>query len=99
MHGLLTGFLFPLQSAMFWRELPQPNFFDADAEATSGGADWVGTHVASAIGTEAGSLPCGAFGERVQVSLAELWVGTDGQMGIVLAWVINVLFGCLSFLS
>jgi hypothetical protein len=84
MHGLLIGFLLPLPPALFWREHPQPNFFDADAEATSGGTDWVGTNVSAGIGMD--DLPCSAFGERV-------------QMGIALAWVVNLLFGCLSFLG
>lgn len=33
LHGLLTGFLFPLIPLFFFRELPLPNFFDAEAEA------------------------------------------------------------------
>ncbi|WVO18085.1 hypothetical protein L204_105786 [Cryptococcus depauperatus] len=33
LHGLLVGFLFPLMAWLFFRELPLPNFFDADAEA------------------------------------------------------------------
>ena len=34
LHGLLTGFLFPLYPWFFFRDQPLPNFFDADAEAT-----------------------------------------------------------------
>lgn len=67
MNGLLIGFLLPLPPALFWREHPQPNFFDADAEAASGGTDWVGTQVSSGLGMD--DLPCSAFGERVQVCL------------------------------
>ncbi|CAK9784614.1 hypothetical protein CC85DRAFT_270087 [Cutaneotrichosporon oleaginosum] len=33
LHGLLTGFLFPLTPWFFFREEPLPNFFDAEAEA------------------------------------------------------------------
>ncbi|KAK8858743.1 hypothetical protein IAR55_002972 [Kwoniella newhampshirensis] len=33
LHGLLTGFLFAIIPWFFFRELPLPNFFDADAEA------------------------------------------------------------------
>ncbi|WVR06491.1 hypothetical protein IAU60_003522 [Kwoniella sp. DSM 27419] len=33
LHGLLTGFMFPLIPWFFLRELPLPNFFDAEAEA------------------------------------------------------------------
>lgn len=33
LHGLLVGFLFPLMGWFFIRELPLPNFFDAEAEA------------------------------------------------------------------
>jgi hypothetical protein len=33
LHGLLTGFLFPLIPIFWFRELPLPNFFDAEAEA------------------------------------------------------------------
>lgn len=65
MNGLLIGFLLPLPPALFWREHPQPNFFDADAEAASGGTDWVGTQVSAGVGMD--DLPCSAFGERVQV--------------------------------
>jgi hypothetical protein len=70
MNGLLIGFLLPLPLALFWREHPHPNFFDADAEAVSEGRDWVGTQVAaaSAAGGALDDLPCSAFGERVQVS-------------------------------
>jgi hypothetical protein len=32
LHGLLTGFLFPLMPMFWFRELPLPNFFDAEAE-------------------------------------------------------------------
>jgi len=65
MNGLLIGFLLPLPPALLWREHPQPNFFDADAEAASGGTDWVGSQVSAGIGMD--DLPCSAFGERVQV--------------------------------
>lgn len=70
MNGLLIGFLLPLPPALFWREHPHPNFFDADAEAISEGRDWVGTQVASAttVGGGLDDLPCSAFSERVQVS-------------------------------
>lgn len=33
LHGLLTGFLFPILPLFFFRETPMPNFFDAEAEA------------------------------------------------------------------
>lgn len=33
LHGLLTGFLFPILPFFFFREMPLPNFFDAEAEA------------------------------------------------------------------
>ncbi|WWC88557.1 uncharacterized protein L201_003468 [Kwoniella dendrophila CBS 6074] len=33
LHGLLTGFLFPIIPWFFFKEPPLPNFFDADAEA------------------------------------------------------------------
>ncbi|WWC62769.1 uncharacterized protein I303_105366 [Kwoniella dejecticola CBS 10117] len=33
LHGLLTGFLFPIIPWFFFREPPLPNFFDSDAEA------------------------------------------------------------------
>jgi hypothetical protein len=33
LHGLLTGFLYPLTPWFFFREEPLPNFFDAEAEA------------------------------------------------------------------
>jgi len=99
MNGLLIGFLLPLPPALFWREHPQPNFFDADAEAASGGTDWVGTQVSAGVGMD--DLPCSAFGERVQVCSPESTERrrADEQMGIALAWIINLLFGALSFLG
>ncbi|WWC70910.1 uncharacterized protein I206_104862 [Kwoniella pini CBS 10737] len=33
LHGLLTGFLFPIIPWFFFREPPLPNFFDSEAEA------------------------------------------------------------------
>ena len=33
MNGLLTGFFYPILPVFFFREVPLPNFFDAEAEA------------------------------------------------------------------
>lgn len=33
LNGLLTGFLYPILPLFFFREVPLPNFFDAEAEA------------------------------------------------------------------
>lgn len=67
LHGLLTGFLFPIIPWFFFREMPLPNFFDADAEAhgatDSGGASG---RVAESVGGEV--MPSIVFGKRMQVS-------------------------------
>jgi hypothetical protein len=68
MHGLLTGFLFSITPLLLFRELPLPNFFDADAEAASGGADSVGSRVAATVGVGGESFPSLVFGQRMQVS-------------------------------
>ncbi|WWD18638.1 hypothetical protein CI109_103091 [Kwoniella shandongensis] len=47
LHGLLTGFLFPLIPWFFFRELPLPNFFDADAEAAAQAQSHSNTSVAT----------------------------------------------------
>lgn len=49
LHGLLTGFLFPLIPIFWFRELPLPNFFDAEAEAIA-----AASRSASRSGTGAG---------------------------------------------
>jgi len=67
MHGLLTGFLFPITPIILFRDLPLPNFFDADAEVTSGGTDQVGTNVAATPGIGGESIPSVVFGTRMQV--------------------------------
>ncbi|WVQ85033.1 hypothetical protein IAT38_007197 [Cryptococcus sp. DSM 104549] len=55
LQGLLTGFLFPLMAWFFFRELPLPNFFDADAEAEAEFARWAGVPLPGAgTGTGAG---------------------------------------------
>jgi len=61
LHGLLTGFLFPIQPWFYFRELPLPNFFDAEAEAA-------GESVVLSP-TEGGEPVQGViFGTRMQVS-------------------------------
>jgi hypothetical protein len=67
MHGLLTGFLWPVLPIFLFRDLPLPNFFDADAEAVSGGDDVVGSRVASSVGVGGETLPSVVFGQRMQV--------------------------------
>lgn len=67
LHGLLTGFLFPIIPWFFFRDMPLPNFFDADAAATGqtdeGG---VSSQVAeSGVGGEITSSV--VFGKRMQV--------------------------------
>lgn len=67
LHGLLTGFLFPIMPWFFFRDMPLPNFFDADAAATGqvdeGG---VSSQVAdSGVGGEI--MPSVVFGKRMQV--------------------------------
>lgn len=72
MNGLLTGFLFPITPILLFRDLPLPNFFDADAEAASGGTDAVGSGVAATSGIGGESIPNVVFGQRMQVSLIVL---------------------------
>lgn len=72
LQGLLTGFLYPLLPILFFREMPLPNFFEAEAEANGasdvvGGADGVGRSGGSAlVGTEV--VVSSVFNQRVQVS-------------------------------
>lgn len=84
LHGLLTGFLFPIIPWFFFRELPLPNFFDADAEA-SGATDAGGasSRVAESVGGEV--MPSIVFGKRVQVSVAIC--GYDQSQADVGRWV------------
>ena len=66
LHGLLTGFLFPIIPWHFFREMPLPNFFDADADA-NGVEDpgRVSERVAENVGGEI--LPSVVFTKRMQV--------------------------------
>ncbi|ORY30538.1 hypothetical protein BCR39DRAFT_528610 [Naematelia encephala] len=84
LHGLLTGFLFPLIPWPFFREPPLPNFFDADAEAAH--ADIVSTRVAASESVGGEMLPGVVFGKRM-------------QMGILLGTILNFAFGALRFLN
>ena len=69
LHGLLTGFLFPIIPWFFFREPPLPNFFDADAEALRTDEGGVSGQVAeSGVGGDA--FPSVVFGKRMQVSAA-----------------------------
>lgn len=69
LHGLLTGFLFPITPWFFFREAPLPNFFDADAEADRVDEGGVSGQVAeSGVGGEV--FPSVVFGKRMQVSWA-----------------------------
>lgn len=71
LHGLLTGFLFPILPWFFFRETPLPNFFDADAEAGRTDEGGVSGQVAeSGVGGEV--FPSVVFGKRMQVSRIEL---------------------------
>jgi hypothetical protein len=67
LHGLLTGFLFPIMPWFFFRDIPLPNFFDADAAATGqtddGGVS--GQVAESGVGGEI--MPSVVFGKRMQV--------------------------------
>ncbi len=67
LNGLLAGFLFPIIPWFFFRELPLPNFFDADAEALGDDPGRVSERVAESVGGEI--LPSVVFGKRMQVSL------------------------------
>ena len=67
LHGLLTGFLCPLIPWFFFRELPLPNFFDADAEAAQSDQTPVSERVASSPGVGGEMLPGVVFGKRLQV--------------------------------
>ena len=67
LYGLLTGFLFPLLPWFFFRELPLPNFFDADAEATLSDDTPVSERVASSPNIGAEIIPGVVFGKRMQV--------------------------------
>lgn len=68
MHGLLTGFLWPVLPILLFRDPPLPNFFDADAEASSGGTDELGSRVAGSLGVGGETLPSVVFGQRMQVN-------------------------------
>lgn len=67
LHGLLTGYLFPLTSLFFFRELPLPNFFDADAEAAQSDETPVSERVSSSPGLGGEFIPSVVFGKRMQV--------------------------------
>ncbi len=70
LQGLLTGFLVPLTPWFFFREIPLPNFFDADAEANGDDQGGVARVVASGLaGLEDGPGSV-VFGKRMQVSLS-----------------------------
>lgn len=72
LHGLLAGFLFPIMPWFFVRDMPLPNFFDADAEAAGVTSDGgVSARVADS-GVGGDILPSVVFGTRMQVGL-ELW--------------------------
>ncbi|ORX37232.1 hypothetical protein BD324DRAFT_650838 [Kockovaella imperatae] len=86
LHGLLTGFLFPLIPWFFFRELPLPNFFDADAEARGEDDTTVSGRVSNNPDIGGEFLPSVVFGKRM-------------QMGILLGTFINVAFGWLRFLN
>ena len=74
LHGLLTGFLFPIIPWFFFREPPLPNFFDADAEALRTDEGGVSGQVAeSGVGGDA--FPSVVFGKRMQVSAVVLLLG------------------------
>lgn len=107
MHGLLTGFLWPVIPILLFRDPPLPNFFDADAEASSCGNDEVGSRVAAAEGVGGETLPSVVFGQRMQVSTMPygfIGVSLGGranftQMGIVLGFALNLAFGALRMLN
>ena len=63
----LTGFLLPLTSLFFFRELPLPNFFDAEAEAAQSDETPVSERVAISPGVGAEVVPAVVFGRRTQV--------------------------------
>ena len=67
LHGLLTGFLFPLTPWFFFRELPLPNFFDADSEARGEDSSPVAGRVSSNPDVGGEFLPSAVFGKRMQV--------------------------------
>ena len=63
----MTGFLFPLTPWFFFRELPLPNFFDADAEASESDDTSVSERVASSPSVGGEVIPGVVFGKRMQV--------------------------------
>lgn len=68
MNGLLTGFFYPILPVFFFREVPLPNFFDAEAEARG---ETVPSSVAEgSIGNGLGEVEVHSMiSQRVQVSL------------------------------
>ena len=113
LHGLLTGFLFPLVPFFFFRDPPVPNFFDADAEVREvrPALAAVIARVTSSPDVGGESISSVVFGKRMQVgtnSSSRFYNRSDAeiestlifsQMGILLGTVINVAFGWLRFLN
>lgn len=67
LNGLLTGFLFPILPMFFFREVPLPNFFDAEAEAR--GEVVTGGTAENSIGSGLGEVEVASMiSSRVQVS-------------------------------
>ncbi|RSH90943.1 hypothetical protein EHS25_010119 [Saitozyma podzolica] len=115
LHGLLTGFLFPLIPIFWFRELPLPNFFDAEAEAIAAagrsasrsgtgaraGGGTRGTAVGGRGGSGGGGGGGGAGGgEGSSESSRTLPIfGKRMRMGIVLGMIVNFAFGALRFLN
>ena len=67
LQGLLTGFLYPLLPILFFREMPLPNFFEAEAEANGasdvvGGADGVGVALGLGVAVGGGGAGVGGWG-------------------------------------
>jgi hypothetical protein len=76
LHGLLTGFLFPIQPWLYLRELPLPNFFDDEV-----------SDVATVHGVIFGTrmqVSCG----RVRLMVDGDFVGDDSECRV---WGIKVL--------
>jgi hypothetical protein len=104
LHGLLTGFLFPMIPWFFFQDLPLPNFFDAEEPAnTADRPRSANEHVIEAVASQ--PMPSIVFGKRMQVCRWSTKAPTKGQtelmrqMGILFGTVLNLAFGALRFLN
>nr|XP_019045443.1 hypothetical protein I302_05833 [Kwoniella bestiolae CBS 10118]OCF24373.1 hypothetical protein I302_05833 [Kwoniella bestiolae CBS 10118] len=79
LHGLLTGFLFPILPWFFFREPPLPNFFDADAEAINASrTSSTGERRISGGNTEQNDSTPGESSEPITTTNASTTTTTNG---------------------